>query len=144
VVAEHTEFGKVKGSWMSRVVISGTGVFTPPQRIENEELVAAFNEYVGRQNRAWACEIEAGRREPLLPSSAEFILNASGIRSRYVMDRAGILDPEVMAPRLRPRAQEEPSLLCEMAEVAARVALPCCDPIRHGVAPIVDRILAGA
>jgi len=30
-----------------------------------------------------------------------------------------------------------------VAEVAARVSLPCCDPIRHGVAPIVDRILAG-
>ncbi len=31
-----------------------------------------------------------------------------------------------------------------MAEVAARVALPCCDPIRDGVAPIVDRILSTA
>ena len=31
-----------------------------------------------------------------------------------------------------------------VAEVSARVALPCCDPIRHGVAPIVDRILAPA
>ncbi len=30
-----------------------------------------------------------------------------------------------------------------VAEVAARTALPCCDPIRHGVAAIVDRILAG-
>jgi len=30
------------------------------------------------------------------------------------------------------------------AEIAARVSLPCCDPIRDGVAPIVDHILAGA
>lgn len=29
-----------------------------------------------------------------------------------------------------------------VADVASRVALPCCDPIRHGVAAIVDRILA--
>jgi len=29
-----------------------------------------------------------------------------------------------------------------VAEAAARVSLPCCDPIRHGVGPIVDRILA--
>jgi uncharacterized NAD-dependent epimerase/dehydratase family protein len=29
-----------------------------------------------------------------------------------------------------------------VAEVWERVALPCCDPIRHGVAAIVDRILA--
>ena len=27
------------------------------------------------------------------------------------------------------------------AEISARVSLPCCDPIRHGVVPIVDRIL---
>lgn len=29
-----------------------------------------------------------------------------------------------------------------VAEVAGRVSLPCCDPIRHGVGPIVDRVLA--
>ena len=28
-----------------------------------------------------------------------------------------------------------------VADVAARTGLPCCDPIRHGVAPIVDVIL---
>ena len=31
-----------------------------------------------------------------------------------------------------------------VAEVAGRTRLPCCDPIRHGVAPIVDRILEAA
>jgi uncharacterized NAD-dependent epimerase/dehydratase family protein len=31
-----------------------------------------------------------------------------------------------------------------VAAVAERVALPCCDPIRQGVAPIVDRVLATA
>jgi uncharacterized NAD-dependent epimerase/dehydratase family protein len=29
-----------------------------------------------------------------------------------------------------------------VAEVSARTGLPCCDPIRHGVGPIVDRVLA--
>jgi hypothetical protein len=29
-----------------------------------------------------------------------------------------------------------------VADVASRVSLPCCDPIRHGVGSIVDRILA--
>lgn len=29
-----------------------------------------------------------------------------------------------------------------VADVAIRVSLPCCDPIRHGVGPIVDQILA--
>jgi len=30
------------------------------------------------------------------------------------------------------------------ADVSKRVSLPCCDPIRHGVAAIADRILAGS
>ena len=30
------------------------------------------------------------------------------------------------------------------ADVSKRVSLPCCDPIRHGVAAIVDRILSNA
>jgi len=30
-----------------------------------------------------------------------------------------------------------------LAGVAQRVSLPCCDPIRTGVAPIVDRVLTG-
>lgn len=29
-----------------------------------------------------------------------------------------------------------------VADAAKAVSLPCCDPIRHGVGPIVDRILA--
>ena len=29
-----------------------------------------------------------------------------------------------------------------IAEISRRVMLPCCDPIRHGVAAIVDRVLA--
>ena len=31
-----------------------------------------------------------------------------------------------------------------VADVAAGTALPCCDPIRHGVGPIVDRILGAS
>jgi uncharacterized NAD-dependent epimerase/dehydratase family protein len=31
-----------------------------------------------------------------------------------------------------------------VAEVSGRTGLPCCDPIRHGVAPLVDRILEAA
>jgi uncharacterized NAD-dependent epimerase/dehydratase family protein len=30
------------------------------------------------------------------------------------------------------------------ADVTTRVSLPCCDPIRHGVAAIVDRIMSPA
>ncbi len=37
---------------------------------------------------------------------------------------------------------DEKAAARSVAEVSDRVALPCCDPIRHGVATIVDRILA--
>ena len=37
---------------MQRVVISGTGLFTPEQSISNDELVVAFNAYVLRYNAA--------------------------------------------------------------------------------------------
>ena len=39
---------------------------------------------------------------------------------------------------------DEASAARAIEETAARVALPCCDPIRHGVATIVDRILEPA
>ncbi len=37
---------------------------------------------------------------------------------------------------------DENSAARSVVEVAARVRIPCCDPIRHGVAAIVDRVLA--
>ncbi len=104
-------------------VISGSGLYTPPETISNDELVAAFNDYVRRENQQHAAEIVAGRREPLAESNSDFIVKASGIRSRHVVDRTGILDPEVMHPLIRRRSNDEPSLLCEMALVAARQAL---------------------
>lgn len=103
--------------------ISGSGLYTPPETISNDELVAAFNEYVRRENLRNAADIAAGRRAALTESSSEFIVKASGIRSRHVVDRSGILDPEVMRPRIRRRSNEQPSLLCEMGLAAARQAL---------------------
>ncbi len=103
--------------------ITGTGVFTPPERITNAELVKAFNAYVDLQNAEHAAEIEAGTREALQYSSEEFIVKASGIESRYVMDKSGILDPKVMHPLLRQRSDEEPGIMAEMAVEAAKLAL---------------------
>ncbi|HEX9078892.1 MAG TPA: beta-ketoacyl-ACP synthase III [Desulfuromonadaceae bacterium] len=108
---------------MGRSVISGTGLYTPPHRISNDELVASFNEYVRRFNAAHGDEIAAGGMSPLMESSSEFIEKASGIRNRFVMDKAGILDPDVMCPRLPQRTDDEASLQCEMGVAAAREAL---------------------
>lgn len=108
---------------MHAAVIAATGLYTPPHTISNVELVEAFNRYVADFNREHADAIAAGATEPLQPSSPEFIEKASGIKSRYVMDKAGVLDPGVMTPRLAERPNEELSLLAEMAVNAARQAL---------------------
>jgi beta-ketodecanoyl-[acyl-carrier-protein] synthase len=106
-----------------RTAISGTGLYTPPHSISNAELVLAYNEYVRRYNAAHAEAIAAGTMPPLLRSSDEFIFKASGIRSRYVVARDGMLDPEVMCPRLPERGSDQLSISAEISVAAARTAL---------------------
>ena len=103
--------------------ITGTGVFTPSQVITNAELVASFNAYVDIYNAENAAQIAAGDLPAKDYSSEEFIFKASGINQRYVMDKEGILDPQVMHPLLRQRSDEEPSIMAEMALDAATKAL---------------------
>ena len=109
------------------VRIIATGLYTPPQRITNDELVAAFNAFVARFNAENAAAISAGAIEPLQPSSSEFVEKASGIKARFVVDKAGILDPARMAPRIAARPDEELSVLAEMAVKAAQDALKAAD-----------------
>jgi len=108
---------------MIKAAISGTGLYTPTESISNEELVECFNLYVNNFNATNADKIEKGELEALQESSAAFIEKASGIKSRYVMNKSGILDPEVMHPLLPERGNDEPSILCEMAVAAAKDAL---------------------
>jgi len=108
---------------MSKAVIAATGLFTPEQAISNEELVAAYNAFADRFNGDHADAIAAGEMEPLTPSSVEFIEKASGIKSRFVLDKAGILDPGRMAPNLPERGDDELSILAEMAVKAAQDAI---------------------
>jgi beta-ketodecanoyl-[acyl-carrier-protein] synthase len=105
------------------VVISGTGLYTPANSISNEELVLAFNAYVQQFNADNAAAIEAGEVQALTESSAAFIEKASGIKSRFVMDKAGILDPQRMCPRIPERSNDEQSILCQMGVGAAQDAL---------------------
>jgi beta-ketodecanoyl-[acyl-carrier-protein] synthase len=104
-------------------VLSATGLFTPPDSISNEELVASFNAYVDAENAENAATIATGETEPLLPSSVEFIEKASGIKSRYVLAKASILDPAIMAPRWDERPNEVLSVLAEIGVKAAQDAL---------------------
>ena len=108
---------------MTAVAISGTGLFTPPNSISNEELVASYNAYVKKFNAANAAAIAEGRIQALTESSAEFVVKASGIKSRYVMEKQGILDPDTMCPRIAERPNDQISILAEMGVAAAKEAL---------------------
>ncbi|MGA9412493.1 MAG: beta-ketoacyl-ACP synthase III [Roseobacter sp.] len=103
--------------------ITGTGVFTPENVITNAELVTAFNAYVDLYNTEQAEGIAAGELPAKEYSSEEFILKASGILQRYVIDKTGVLDPTVMHPLLRQRTDDEPCLMAEMGLDAATKAL---------------------
>ncbi len=105
------------------IVISGTGLFIPPFSISNEELVASYNRYVVHHNDAYKAQIEKGEHEPLQESSTAFIEKASGIKSRYVIDKIGVLDPTILHPLIAERADDVLSVQAEMAVNAAREAL---------------------
>ncbi|WP_300407983.1 beta-ketoacyl-ACP synthase III [uncultured Psychrobacter sp.] len=104
--------------------ITGTGLYIPPYSISNEELVESFNQYVENYNEQHADDIANDTITALEPSSAEFIEKVSGIKSRYVMEKDGILDPEIMAPVIPYRKLgEELSVMAEMGVAALNDAL---------------------
>lgn len=119
------------------VVISGTGLYTPPYSVSNDELVEAFNAYVAKFNRENHTAIEAGELEALKPSSSEFIKKASGIESRYVMSKKGILDTDVMMPLIPERTNSEVSLQAEMAIAAAQHAMDSANKTKDDIDLII-------
>jgi beta-ketodecanoyl-[acyl-carrier-protein] synthase len=122
------------------MAITGSGVYHPPNVITNDELCAAFNEYVRLDNRRHAAAIAAGERAPLPESSGDFIVKASGIHQRYVEDRTGLLDPERMCPNIPDRPDDELSIQAEYALEAARPALSTAGRVGEDV----DMILLAA
>jgi len=125
---------------MFEAAITGHGVFTPPEIITNDELVAAFNAHADLWNAENAERIAAGEVEAKAHSSSDFIVAASGIEQRYVLDKTGVLDPHVMHPWLRARSDEEPGQMAEIALEACQAALDMA-----GVAAAdVDAVLCAA
>lgn len=97
------------------IVISGTGLFTPTATISNDELVASFNSHIDQHTQVENPEEHY--------SSSAFIEKASGIKSRYVIEKAGILNPDAMHPIIAERSNDEISIQAEMAIAAAKQAL---------------------
>ena len=108
---------------MYRVQISGTGLFTPSESISNAELVESYNKFVDEHNTEHKKKIESGSMQPLEKSSVEFIEKASGVKSRFVQNKSGILDTSFMRPKLKERKEEELSNLAEMGIAAAKEAI---------------------
>lgn len=126
ILFDHTNYirDSLKTKHMSaNVVISGTGLWTPPNTITNEELVASYNSHVDIFNAANAAEIEQGNVMAKSYSSAEFIEKASGIRSRYVYKKEGVLENDRMRPSIPQRSNDEISDQAEMAIHAAKAAM---------------------
>jgi beta-ketodecanoyl-[acyl-carrier-protein] synthase len=113
----------MKTDLSTKVVISGSGVWTPSNVITNEELVASYNAYAERFNAEQAAEIAAGRLEEKPLSSQRFIEKSSGIKARYVYTKEGMLDIDRMRPKFPERAEEEVSNQAEIALYAARDAM---------------------
>ena len=105
------------------VSITGTGLFTPSESISNAELAASLTASVEKWNAEHADEIAAGKFEARALPDEEFIEKASGIGSRFVMEKSGVLDPDRMRPHLPTRAEDELSVTAEMAMPAIHQAL---------------------
>ncbi len=125
---------------MSDIVISGTGVYTPPHVISNEELVTSFNSYVDEFNHNNRDGIASGSIAPMEYSSCNFIEKASGIKQRYVVIKEGILETDRMMPVVPRRPDDSLSITAEMAINASREAFS-----RAGRKPEeVDLVIYGA
>ncbi|MCP4753744.1 MAG: beta-ketoacyl-ACP synthase III [Proteobacteria bacterium] len=106
-----------------RIVISGTGLWTPPYTVTNEELVESYNAFADKYNEENKALIDAGEIEPKPHSSAEFIEKASGIKARYAYCKEGILDIDRMRPKFPERSEDEVSNQAEIAIYAAKKAM---------------------
>jgi beta-ketodecanoyl-[acyl-carrier-protein] synthase len=121
------------------VSITGTGLFTPPDSVSNAELVASLTEAALKWNAEHAEEIARGETvERALPDE-EFIVKASGIERRYVMEKSGVLDPARLRPRLDTRSEDQLGIQAEMSMPAIHEALA-----QAGRAPSdVDAVIVG-
>ncbi len=108
---------------MSRILVTGTGLFTPPDGVTNAELVESLRVAVEQWNRENAEAIERGEVEERDPPSEAFIRRASGVGHRYVMDKQGVLDPKRLRPHLPLRSEKELSVQAEISVAAIESAL---------------------
>lgn len=106
-----------------KIVISGSGIWTPSDVITNDELVESYNIYAEKFNADHAADIASGKIKEKPLSSVRFIEKSSGIKARYVYTKEGILDVNRMRPKFPERKEEELSIQAEIGVIAARQAM---------------------
>ena len=109
---------------MHNIYIAGTGIWHPKDKISNDEIVNSYNSYAERFNNDNQSDIDKGLKQSMEFSSSEFIEKASGIKSRYVIDKEGILDIDRMMPRVN---NEHPDRLSIHAQVGIEAAKKAMD-----------------
>ena len=124
---------------MHNIYIAGTGIWHPEEKVSNNEIVNSYNSFVEKFNQENKLAIENGSIDAMELSSAEFIEKASGIKSRYVIDKEGILDINRMMPRVR---NEHPDRLSIHAEVGIEAAKKAMDQANVGPNEI-DAVIVG-
>lgn len=112
-----------------RPFITGSGLWKPANTISNDELVHSYNAWV-EQNIALF-----GDKPPF--SNSEFIEKASGIKSRYVIEKDGILDTNRMRPSLTERPDDDISIQAEMAIEAAKDALCAANKLPNQIDAVI-------
>ena len=124
---------------MSEVYIAGTGIWYPDDSISNDEIVESFNAYVDSFNDANKDAINNNKVSKLEYSSTEFIEKASGIKTRYVIDKKGILDINKMMPSV---VHEDASKMSIHAEVGIKAALKALENAKMSASDI-DAVILG-
>ena len=105
------------------ISITGTGLWAPSDVVSNAELVESLRVASTRFNEEHAAEIEAGSLAARAMPDEEFIVKASGIRSRHVVDKVGVLDPDRMRPHIEARPEDQLGVQAEMSIPAIEQAL---------------------
>ena len=124
---------------MSEIYIAGTGIWYPDDSISNDEIVESFNSYVDSFNDTNKDAINNNKVLKLEYSSTEFIEKASGIKTRHVIDKKGILDINKMMPSV---VHEDASKMSIHAEVGIKAALKALQNAKMSASDI-DAVILG-